>query len=301
MNLQQLSTFCTVMSEGSMTAAAEKLYLTQPAVSQQIRALEDELGVPLLHRGVRQVKPTIQGQMLFEYSKKILHLTQQAEMAIQTISQKVSGYMRMGTINSIGMYLISPIIGLFLKHNTHLNVKVIYSTFEDTIKAMKAGEVDLAILPDLKSEFGESIPEFEERFLAKDEMWLVCSSKDTSLPNKISVNQFNDRPILVFSEMYPGFKKLMEQIMVANKVEFMPVFETDNVGTLKRVIESGLGWGFLPAHSIRKQVRTKRMNVIDIPELTYSVDLKLYTRKTEQVRQMSEVFFRAFQQQSIQT
>ena len=63
MNLQQLTTFCKVLSEGSMTAAAEKLFLTQPAVSQQIRALEDEMGVSLLVRGVRQVKPTMQGQL----------------------------------------------------------------------------------------------------------------------------------------------------------------------------------------------------------------------------------------------
>ena len=61
MNFQQLTTFCTVLSEGSMTAAAEKLYLTQPAVSQQIRNLEDELSVELLVRGSRQAKATAQG------------------------------------------------------------------------------------------------------------------------------------------------------------------------------------------------------------------------------------------------
>ena len=75
MNLQQLSTFCKVISEGSMTAAAEALNLTQPAVSQQIRALETELGVALLVRGVRLVKPSMQGQLLYDYAKKILYLT----------------------------------------------------------------------------------------------------------------------------------------------------------------------------------------------------------------------------------
>ncbi|MEK7357756.1 MAG: LysR family transcriptional regulator, partial [Bdellovibrionota bacterium] len=68
MNLQQLVTFSTVISEGSMTAAAEKLYLTQPAVSQQIRNLEDELGVGRLDRGSRHAKPTVQGQMLYDYA-----------------------------------------------------------------------------------------------------------------------------------------------------------------------------------------------------------------------------------------
>ena len=91
MNLQQLTTFCTVLAEGSMTAAAEKLFLTQPAVSQQIRNLEEEMGVDLLVRGVRQVKPTLQGQILYDYAKRLLHLTQQAQVAVQHISQGVSG------------------------------------------------------------------------------------------------------------------------------------------------------------------------------------------------------------------
>ncbi len=111
MNLQQLATFCRVISEGSMTAAAEKLNLTQPAVSQQIRALEDELGVPLLVRGVRQVKPSIQGQLLYDYAKKILFLTQQAEVAIHTFSQELAGEIRIGTTSAFGLHLVSPVVG----------------------------------------------------------------------------------------------------------------------------------------------------------------------------------------------
>ena len=84
-NLYQLTTFVTVISEGSMTAAADKLFLTQPAVSQQIRNLEEDLGVELLTRGVRQIKPTPQGEVLFEHAKKILQLVQQAEIAIKSL------------------------------------------------------------------------------------------------------------------------------------------------------------------------------------------------------------------------
>ena len=85
-NLYQLTTFVTVISEGSMTAAADKLYLTQPAVSQQIRNLEEDLGVNLLVRGVRQIKPTLQGQLLYDYAKKILQAVQQAEISIKALS-----------------------------------------------------------------------------------------------------------------------------------------------------------------------------------------------------------------------
>jgi LysR family transcriptional regulator, transcriptional activator of the cysJI operon len=174
-NLQQLTTFCKVISEGSMTAAADKLFLTQPAVSQQIRALEDELGVPLLVRGVRQVKPSMQGQLLYEYAKKILHLTQQAEVAIHTISQELAGELKIGTTNAFGLHLISPVVGLFLKHNTKLSLKLVYGSADQIVNEMRKGTVDMTILPDLKTEFGVEFDKYEEKFLFSDEMWLVGS------------------------------------------------------------------------------------------------------------------------------
>lgn len=299
MNLQQLTTFCTVLSEGSMTAAAEKLFLTQPAVSQQIRNLEDEMGVNLLVRGVRQVKPTLQGQLLYDYAKRILHLTQQAEIAIQTISQELSGDLRIGTMNSIGLYLVSPIIGLFLKHNSRLNISLTYGSGEKIINEMRKGQLDIVILPDLKMEYGIEFQDFEKKFLFKDEIWLVGSSKNTSLPMSISLKELPSHPVISFTEKYPGFRLMMEKKYADQKIQYKPVFETDNVGTLKRVIESGLGWGFLPSHSIRKQVRTGRLSLIQCEEVKYAVPVNMYHKKDPQKDAIVEVLYRALHQQAL--
>ena len=299
MNLQQLTTFCTVLNEGSMTAAADKLFLTQPAVSQQIKALESELGVPLLMRRLRQVKPTMQGQLLHDYAKRILYLTQQANTAIQTMSQAITGSLSMGTINSIGMYLISPIIGLFLKHNPKLNIQLTYGSYRSVIHKMKEGTLDLAILPDMRSQFGLEVDTFISRFLVKDEMWLISTGKDTSLPSLITANEFTQQPVVIYSDMYPGFRVLLDRVMKKHNTPLSSVFEADNVGTLKRVVETGLGWGFLPSHSIKKQVRTRRLHHIQCDELKFSVNLNLYIRKTEHCKQMAEVFFRAIQPQML--
>jgi LysR family transcriptional regulator, transcriptional activator of the cysJI operon len=301
MNLQQLTTFCTVLSEGSMTAAAEKLLLTQPAVSQQIRNLEEELKADLLVRGTRQVKPTLQGQILFDYAKRILHLTQQAEVAIQTMSQEVVGHVRIGTFNSIGLYLVSPIIGMFLKHNAQLQIKLVYGSGEKIISDMRNNLLDIAILPDLKTEYGIEFPDFDKRFLFKDEMWLVGSGRDMSLPSSIETRSYTSKPIISTTEKYPAFRQMLEKKLQECKADFIPVFETDNVGTLKRVIESGLGWGFLPAHSIRKQVRAGRMVQIQVEDLKYSTNVNLYCRKNPANEAMYEVFYKALQQQALNT
>ena len=282
-----------------MTAAAEKLFLTQPAVSQQIRNLEEEMGVDLLVRGVRQVKPTLQGQILYDYAKRILHLTQQAQVAIQTMSQEVTGHLRVGTLNSIGLYLVSPIIGMFLKHNSKLQIKLVYGTGEKIISDMRNNLVDVVILPDLKSEYGIEFQDFEKRFLFRDEMWLVGSGRDTTLPSSIEMKYFNSKPIISFTDRNPGFRAMIERKMQELKTELTPVFETDNVGTLKRVIESGLGWGFLPSHAIKKQVRAGRMVQIQVDDLKYMSNVNLYYRRDAKNDQLHETFYKALQQQSI--
>ncbi|MBK7844339.1 MAG: LysR family transcriptional regulator [Bdellovibrionales bacterium] len=295
MNLQQLTTFCAVLSEGSMTAAADKLFLTQPAVSQQIRNLEEELGVELLVRGVRQVKSTIQGQMLYDYAKRILFLTQQAEVSIRAMSQEISGDLRIGTLNSIGLYMISPIIGMFLKHNSRLKIKLVYGTGEKIISEMRNRNINIAILPDLKKEYGIEFEHFEKRFLFKDEMWLVGSGRDTSLPSNVDLGHLGSRPLVSFSEKYPSFRMSIEKKFHDVGVDPEVVFESDNVGTLKRVIESGLGWGFLPAHSIRKQVKTNRLTQIETEDFKYSVNVNMYSQKLSEISPMVDVFFRALQ------
>lgn len=299
MNLQQLVTFSTVISEGSMTAAAEKLYLTQPAVSQQIRNLEEEMGVSLLDRGSRHAKPTVQGQMLYDYAKRIIALTQQAQTAIQTMGEGVKGSLRIGTLNSLGLQLISPAVASFLKQNSKIAMALTYENANEIFKALTRGELDVAILPDVVAEMGADAKGFESRPLLKDEMWLVASGKDTSVPDEATVKDLVSKNYMRLTERYEGFEKMLLKAQSSAGVKLTPAFETNNVGTLKRVIESGLGWGFLPSHSIRKQVRMGRLTVIDIPEVNYSVNVNYYARPKPETEQAIEVFYRALKQQGL--
>ena len=305
LNLQQLTTFCTVLNEGSMTAAAEKLFLTQPAISQQIRSLEQDLAVELLVRGTRQVKPTLQGQMLYEYSKKIIQLTSQAQVAVQTMSRNIVGRLRLGTLNSIGMAVVSPLLGIFLKSNSSVQLKLIYEAGEPLIDMFNKGELDILVIPDVQKEFGMSLNGANEQFLFKDEFRLVGSGRDPSLPRQIRFRDLATRGVALSTERYPRFEKLMNEALKSNDdVSIKPVFESNNVGTLKRVVESGLGWGFLPEHSIQKQLRMGRLVAVDITDFEYSVDMMFYTRKNtgeanEDLSSGADILYRALQQQSL--
>lgn len=300
MNFQHLTTFCTVIAEGSMTAAAEKLFLTQPAVSQQIRNLEDELNVELLQRGSRQAKPTAQGQILYDYAKRILALSQQAQVAIQTMNVEVEGTFRIGTLNSLGLYIVSPVIGLFLKHNSKLAVHLTYADGESLIRDFEKGDLDIIILPDASVEYGMDPKGVEKKLLMQDEMWLVGSTKDSHLPEDIEVQDLTLKPFVNIMERYPNFEKELNANLKAKGIKLNPVFETVNVGTLKRVLESGLGWGFLPAHSIRKHVRSGRLSTVPVSDFSYTMNVYYYFKKNtgdENAKRMNEVFYRALSQQ----
>ncbi|MDE0120046.1 MAG: LysR family transcriptional regulator [Bdellovibrionales bacterium] len=284
MDFQQLMTFCTVISEGSMTAAANKMSVTQPAVSQQIRNLEEELDTKLLVRGVRQIRLTIQGQLLYNYAKKILNLTQKVETTIKTmLNSELEGHIQIATLNSIGLNFITPTIGTILNPNQKkLKVGLFYGTGVEVIEKMKTKEVDIAILPDMKEQYGLSLPGYESQFLFKDDLLFVGSGKDSSLPKTISIRNLELRPMVAFKHLYPKFRYHLYKIATQNKVDIQaPIFESNNVGTLKRIIEVWMCWGWLPYHSIHKQIRMGRLSVIQLEEMNYSMNIKAYYKSNQ--------------------
>ena len=297
MNFQHLKTFCTVLQEKSMTAASQKLFLTQPAVSQQIRHLEEEIGVDLLVRGVRQVKPTAQGQLLFDYAHRILNMVEQAKIAIQTVGAEVSGTLRVGTLNSVGLHLIGPVFALFLKNNDSVRLNLKYGNGIEMLDLLEEGHIDVAILPETKTEYGSAPEDCESEPIYQDELCLVASAKDRSVPKQIQLKDINLRPIIQLSQEYPNFERMIAKELKSNGVNVRPVFESANVGTLKRVIESGLGWGFLPLHSVRKQLDTGRLQRLEVTDFRYQVNLHCYFPKGNTRSKTTEVFIKALQQQ----
>jgi DNA-binding transcriptional LysR family regulator len=185
------------------------------------------------------------------------------------------------------------LIGSFLKYNSKLSIQLVYEDGEEVWRAFKAGELDVVILPDVSKELGIDTSEFEVRSVLRDEMWLVASSKDVAVPGAISLRDLNSRPLVKFTERYFGFDKMLKTEAERQNAKLKSVFESNNVGTVKRVIESGLGWGFLPAHSIRKQVRAGRMTAIEVENFKFEVPVMFYMRKNDPNTQIHEVFYTA--------
>ena len=289
LNLSQLQTFVMVAAEGSMTAAADKLFLTQPAVSQQMKNMEDDLGVELIVRGSKQIKMTAQGEILYEHAKKILSLAQTAEVSIKSIGAKLHGELRIGTLNSIGLHLMSPVVSRLLKFNPDFKIKVDYAKGEDLVRDYKNNKLDVLVLPEVEKHFKSSLPDARSQTLFQEEMWLVGSGKDEFYPSTIKLDEIKKIPYVHFSDEFPDFDRLLTERLGT----LQSVFESSNVGTLKRVIEYGLGIGFLPSHSIKKQVRSGRLNHIRITDFEYKMAFQYYYRATGKTSETADILFQA--------
>ena len=299
MDFQNLQTFCTVISEGSMTAAASKLSITQPAVSQQIRQLEKDLGVKLLSRNARKVKPTVQGQIFYETSNKILSLIQQVRNSIQAISLSLSAEkINVSTVNSIGLHLVSPVIGSLLKLNSKMRLSLLYGTGEAVIHRMQKGELDVVIMPDLRQEYGRDFPQFKKVLLFKDPLYFVGSGKDQTLPKIMSFKDIEKFRLIQVENHYLAFQNLFQTKVRECNLSIEPSFQCDNVGTVKRAIESGLGCGFLPAHSIHKQIRLGRLKIIELEDFSYSFNVNFYNKPNEKKEKIIDILRLLIQQQS---
>lgn len=295
LNLSQLQTFVTVAAEGSMTAAADKLFLTQPAVSQQMKNMEDDLGVELIVRGSKQIKMTAQGEILYEHAKKILSLAQMAEVSIKSIGAQLRGELRIGTLNSIGLHLMSPVVSRLLKFNPDFKIKVDYSNGDSLLQSYKKGDLDVLVLPEVHQNFKKTmqsigaLTDSKSQVLFSEEMWLVGSGKDEFYPTQIELNDIKKIPYVHFSNEFPDFDETLKNRVGA----LQSVFESSNVGTLKRVIEYGLGIGFLPSHSIKKQVRSGRLNRIRVVDFEYKMDFNYYYKTNASTAETAQIMFQA--------
>jgi DNA-binding transcriptional LysR family regulator len=289
LNFSQLQTFVMVVSEGSMTAAADKLFLTQPAVSQQMKNLEDELDVELIVRGAKQIRTTAQGEMLYEYAKRILSLSQQAEIAIKSVGAQLKGLLRIGTLNSIGLHLMSPVVNRLLKYNPDFKIKVEYARGEEIIKQFENDELDVIVLPETLMNFNKSLAQAQSEVFMKEEIWLVGPGKDTFYPTTLGIKELKKIPYVHFSHEFPDFDKKLHEAAG----DLPAVFESSNVGTLKRVVESGLGVGFLPAHSVKKQIRGGRLNRIQITDFSYNLNILYISKKNHASSETAEILFQA--------
>ena len=250
MHLETLKVFCDVVETKSFSVAASQNYVTQSAVSQQIRMLEERYGKQLLERTRGNVQLTPAGEILYQVSKEIVQRYQELEARLQAVTKVVAGTVRVGTVHTIGLYELSSPLKHFLKTYPHVQLQLAYSRsnkiYDDALK----GAIDLGIVAYPTRRAGiTTIPFREDRLVL-----VVPAQHPLAKHRQVSIKKLAGEPLVGFERDIPT-RKETDRVLRRHGIEVRYVMELDNAEIMKRAVEIGLGLAILPEHAVRPEVR----------------------------------------------
>jgi DNA-binding transcriptional LysR family regulator len=237
--LNRLHCFEVVVEEAGFKRATARLHITQPALSYQMKHLEEELGVQLFHRRPGGVGLTDAGRLLFTHVQRVSAAVREAERAVKELP--AVGQVRIGTVNSIGTYFLPRVLAALREHQPKALPILYRARSDDHIEALLANQVDLAILADPRVDkrlHYETL--FEERVslvVARSHPWFGTRS--------LRPKQLQGAPFVTLSQQTPT-GALIRKHLDRLGVEVETVVSTEDVETVKRMVEMGMGVAFLP-------------------------------------------------------
>jgi LysR family transcriptional regulator, transcriptional activator of the cysJI operon len=253
MNMRTLKIFCDVVETGSFSVAARLNGVSQSAVSQQLAALEAQFNAQLLTRG-GIAAATDAGAAFYKGAKDILLRYDMVSKEVLAAVETVRGTLRVGTIYSVGFYLLDPYVRAFLKAHPDVNLQVEYAQWSRIQAAIISGEMDLGVVahPE-KHRSIEIIP------LLKEELVAVFSPNHALARHKLlDPKALQGQRFVAFAAGVPS-RTGIDNLLRSARVKVDIVMEFDNIETLKRAVEVDSGVSILPRGNVEQAVADGRL------------------------------------------
>src|SRR5262245_49307846 len=260
MEMSQLRTFRAVAEALNFTRAAERLHLTQSAVSHQIKALEEELGEPLFIRAKRGVKLSQAGKIALEYVERILDETEAMRERISGRERSPTGRVRVAAATQAFVYLFAPLFESFMDshHGIDLAFRTTVST-EQTVADILNGTADVGF-----ASVAVYSPNLQVTKLFEDELLLVVGN-DHQLAKKrvVTVEEIHKEKLILF-ERGASIRRATDNFF--DQIGMRPelALESNDTYFIKRMVERGLGASLLPAWSVRDEVLNGKLAQLQI-------------------------------------
>lgn len=258
MNLKNLEAFYWVVTLNSFNKAATKLQTTQPAVSQKITSLENDLGFKVLDRSFRQLKPTHKGMTLFKYAEKFMRLENDL-VAELTENQHLTGTIRLGVSETIVYTWLVEYIEKVQKEFPKVSVEIVVDLTPNLQEGVRTGDLDMAFLlgPTLAFECVEqALCDFELSFLA------APSFKGGV--GQMSFKALMSHTILTYPKITYPYKELKAKMKEQALDEPLSI-TSYSLATLLRLAEQGLGIAVVPTLTALKEITDGRLEILNTP------------------------------------
>ncbi|MGF1528712.1 MAG: LysR family transcriptional regulator [Candidatus Competibacterales bacterium] len=250
MDLNNLKAFVAVAETGSFSQAAERLHLTQPAVSKRIGLLETDLKVRLFNRLGRQVLATEAGKTLLPRAQRILIEVEASRRALLELSQGVAGVLTLATSHHIGLHRLPPVLRHFASHYPQVQLDMRFVDSEWGRQAVLRGEVDLAVVT-LPPEVDPKEPPRDQGSLRYLPVWpdplAVLAPLDHPLVGEhpVTLEALARHPAILPGEM-TYTRQIIDQHFQGRGLAPKVAFATNYLETIKTMVAVGLGWSILP-------------------------------------------------------
>ena len=257
MEVRQLEIFRTLAAELNFTRTAEKVHTVQSNVTAQIKALEEELGVPLFDRLGRRVALTDAGRNFLPFAEQALAAMQQGQRSVQSGAQP-SGPLRVGVPESMLAYRLPPVLRLFHRRFPHVEL-IFRPQYDEVLPLMlETGKLDMAVCM-IESSPNPSI----KSILLRSERVFLLAHPSHPLAAKRTVKSADMAgQSLLLTESGCGYRLKLDQQMAMLNIRPGNVTEFSSVEAIKQCVLAGMGLGLLPAIVVARELRQQQLKAL---------------------------------------
>ena len=253
MDVRQLRYFSEIVSAKSFTRAADRVRIAQPALGLQIRKLEDELGVELLHRHSRGVEATEAGTVLLRHANAILKQVEQARQEVMDLSGPPRGEIVLGITPTASALLAIPLIRACRDAYPDISLNLFEGMSEEIMRRLDDNSLDMGFTYNPAAASG--IP---TRPLMTEDLYLVGAAGSDDPGDSVTFAAVCQRPLILPSPGF-GLRDRIEETAREREQKIEVSFEIDSVATMRDLVEGGLGWTILPYAAVQQAVRAGRL------------------------------------------
>ncbi|MGO7037314.1 LysR family transcriptional regulator [Rhizobium acaciae] len=258
MNPRQLKTFLAVIRHENLTRAAAEVNLAQSSLSDQIQALEEELGAELFLRSRQGVVPTAAGSVLKAYAEEILALNDEANAAVSAAAGSVEQSVTLGTLETIATERLAPWLSLFRKKNPDVGLKLKVGGSGELLAQLQQGSIDVAFTFDR----GQQDERFLTRRICSEPLVLIAGGDSQARP-PVSLAALSTAPF-VTTETGCIYRHLFDTAFAEAQIAAPSIVtEADSIATIIRLVSSGTGYGLMPRLAVGPAAT--RGDVVELP------------------------------------
>ncbi len=287
-NLFFLKTFIDAAKTGSVRESALKNFVTQPAVTQQIRILEQKLGCQLFSRHNKKMTLTPAGKIFLKYAESILGQYEESLMRLRETTEEHVGTIRIGTIYSIGLYQLQPIIRQYLSRFPKMDIRLEYHSFEKIYEMISSHQIDFGFVSFPKESRGIVSKVFDEEKL------VVAQSHNHPVIKKRRglLQDLNNVKFVAFSGYTPT-RLAIDSFLNRHSIHPLIVNEYDNVETLKSALQLGIGCSIVPLITIERELKEGTLETVPMKNLTLKRPLGILCLKKASDSKSLQEFYEA--------